>query len=221
MKEQLRNAKRASWANTGVARVGDQIAELGSINERRIFQALRLATGLADITPKPQPLVWLDREGRERKYSADARVRTLSGESIYLEFKPKGLPKPGSAQLAIYEDIGSFLREGCKHRFALVQWDRFSTFARNTAVLTRYWDVDANAVATTAFDEIGQQVVSVGALLDHVDRTQIPALWAGIAQQELCAALHEQRISRETLVSRPNEIFKPIQLDDFITTWWA
>ena len=221
MQEQLRSARRASWANTGVARVGKHTAELGSINERRIFQAIRLTGEVAEIRPKPPAVVWYDSAGQEHRYSPDARAKTVAGDSIYLEFKPRGLPKPGSARMAIYEDIGRFLREDCKHRFGLVQWDWSSAFSRNMALLTRYTDDEPSDVAMNAFEEIGHVTVAIGELIDNVDRSQRRAIWASIAHQDLCADLHGTRLSRHTLVSRPREVFNPFVLDDFVSTWWA
>ncbi len=221
MKAELRATRKASWAYGGIARVGDHFAELRSVNERRIFQAMRLAAGIEDLRPKPLPMVWSDFEGRERRYSADARAKTTSGDTALLEFKPLGLLRPGSSQLAIYEDIGRFLRESCKFRFGLVEWDRASAFSRNLALLTRYTDVEPGRVAADAFDELDLVIAPLGDVMSRVSKRQLPAFWAGLAHQRLCADLRDRRLSRDTLVSRPGEAFKPLVLDDFVSTWWA
>jgi hypothetical protein len=222
MKEQLRNARDAWWTFAGVIEVDDDnFAEIGSINERRCFEILRLAVDVSSVNPKPHPMPWIDEHLVQRWYKADARVKTTGGEDIVLEFKPAGLPKPGSRGLRRYEAIGHHLKEKGKQRFGLMTCDPDGVFYRNVALLNRYWKVEPGDAAVRAFEDVGNHVAALGELLARTDREQWPAVWAGVARQRLAANLHEEALSRDTLVSMPGYIYQPITIRGLVSTWWA
>ena len=222
MKAALAQARRMSWATTGILALDrDTHAEIASVNERDTFEALRMAADLLRVVAKPTPIEWTDSNMKKRQYRPDALAWTYDGPPAFLEIKPAGVLDWQHVLKRKYEDIGGYLQVEGRYRFGLVEWRSGSVFARNVSRLSRYWAVEPEGVATDAFSRIGQRSATLGQVFDRVDVAQWNKVYAAIANQELAVDLGRVPLSRASHLWLPTPERPALRLADLVSTWWA
>lgn len=221
MKEALKEARKSSWMTTGVLRlIGNETGSFQSVTERRSLEVIRMAADVHTLISNPKPITWVDSTGERHSYTADAKALMNSGLPVLVEIKPAGKFMDSRLRRR-YEEIGADLGMTERSRFCLVEWDPWSTFARNIAKLLRYWCVDSGDVAKEAFARIGRTTAELGQLFDLVDATQRKHIYAALVHQELVTDLRKTALTKRSRVWIPSAERPPMRLDDLVTTWWA